>query len=437
MGFKFGNYELRRSGFINLNDERRQQNEDIIKRIHRITPIRIAKQIKDWQTATLVAESVVNPLNYLLIAIYRDIETDAHLYALMQTLVLKVLSNNYVWVTTDAQGNDTVDQVATEKFRKKWFRKFLINTVNSKFYGYSLNQMGNFVNGYFDDCVLVPRDYVNQRLGIVQLSLSSTQNGVPFVGGEFDNWVLGVGDVDDLGLLHKAAPLVINKKEILGSWAEAAQIFGMPMRTGKTNISSPKNRQNMEEMLENMGSAAWGVFDKDDVIDFVQGKKTDFYMIYDKFIDRVNSELSKLFVLQTGTTDEKAFVGSAEVHNDILTDVINSLINFVEEVVNERLKPFCLKRGMITDAHTFKCMNDQPLSNEDLLAALVIFLQYYDLPATWVNEKFDIPVEEKPVTPPPVPGERVKLSAAPSEVMNQLKAIYSKKHTHARRHAKA
>ena len=71
----------------------------------------------------------------------------------------------------------------------------------------------------------------------------------------------------------KAAPLVIWKKNALGAWAEYAEVFGVPLRIGKTNVRDEETRANMEGFLKNLGTSSYGLFDTDDLIEIVDSGK--------------------------------------------------------------------------------------------------------------------------------------------------------------------
>ncbi|QCW20344.1 hypothetical protein [Flavobacterium phage FPSV-S1] len=371
--------------------ETRQQNNDIRKSVVKSIFTRIAAGVKEWKNAGAQFDNIIAPNNTELIRVFKDIEIDAHLWALMRTIQLKVISTKFN--VYNAAGE--IDEESTKKLTQKWFRRFCLFTIEADFYGFSLVQMGDIVNGNFQDCELVPREYVVQQRGGVKKSLNDKQNLIPFDDPEFINWVIPIGERFNMGLLYKAAPLVIKKKEVISAWSESAEIFGMPTRIGRTNINSPTHRANMEDMLENMGSAAWGVFDKDDEIQLIEGGKSDFYKIYDEFINRVNSELSKLILLQTGTTDEKAFVGSAEVHEGILSNVIQSYILNVEDATNEQLIPLCNRQGVLPAGCYLKADNEQKITPKELFDMVKEILPHYNVKKEWISEFFGIPFEEE------------------------------------------
>jgi hypothetical protein len=420
------NYEISRNGVFNVDKEAKRKEQlqsannskkaaKIREKIYRTALYRSRAGINDWIIATNQAESLIMPNNTELIRVFKSIEVDLHLFALMQTIRLKVVANNFFIYNADAE----VNQEATDLFKKKWFRKTVKYIVDSEFYGFSLIQLLDIKDGIFSDAEIVPREYVIQQKNGVKKSLANSTDLVPFDAPEFLNWVIPVGERDNLGLLQKATPLVIKKKEVISAWSESAEIFGMPLRVGRTNIGDPVKRANMEDMLENVGSAGWAVIHEDDVVEFVETSKTDFYKIYQEFVQTVNSELSKGILLQTGTTDEKAFSGSAGVHESLLKSLIEAYIVLVEETVNEAIIPACVRLGLLPVGCYFQSDNEQKLSLEEMVKIVSELLKYKDVPNDFILETFGVPVEDKVVE------EIANPNAPASSVMQSVKNMYS------------
>jgi phage gp29-like protein len=395
-----------------------KKQRDIQKNIVKTSLYRQRAQVNAWIYATQTAESIISPNNTELMRVYKDIEVDLHLFALMQTIRLKVIANNFF--IYDASGE--INEELTDLFKKKWFRKTTKYIIDSEFYGFSLIQFADIKDGIFSDATLVPREYVVQQKGGIKTSLANTKELIAYDTPEFLNWVIPVGETDNLGLLHKAAPIVIKKKEVVSAWSEAAEIFGMPLRLGKTNIGDPERRSNMEEMLDNMGTAAWGVFGEDDSVEFVEGAKSDFFKIYQEFINTANAELSKGFLLQTGTTDEKAYAGSAGVHESVLKTLIEAYIVLVEEVTNEFIIPACQRLGLLPVGAYFQSDNEQKLSFEELTRVLEVLLASKEVPNDWIETNFGIPVEDKIIE---AAKEISKAGTDASSVMKAVKNMYS------------
>ena len=160
----------------------------------------------------------------------------------------------------------------------------------------------------------------------------------------------------------KAAPLVIWKKNALGAWSEFVEIFGSPIRIGKTDTRDEETRANMENMLKNMGVAAYGVFDTDDLIELIESNRSDAYQVFDMMIQRCNSEISKLILGQTATMDEKSFVGSAEVQERVLNKVAYNDEFFIEGVLNYQLVPMMTRLGLFPEGVKIEVKAEDDLS---------------------------------------------------------------------------
>ena len=432
---RIGNLEISRKGVINVKEQAKinalneltakqtevRKSNKVREKIFRTALIRSKAGINEWLQAAQTAESIISPNNTELIRVFKNIEIDLHLFALMQTVRLKVIANNFYIYTADGEPSDEL----TNLFHRKWFRKSMKHIVDSEFYGFSLIQLLDVENGIFSDSELVPREYVVQQKFGVKKNLANSRDLIPFDAPEYLNWLIPVGERDNLGLLHKAAPIVIKKKEVVSAWSEAAEIFGMPLRIGKTNINDPDKRKNMEEMLDNMGQAAWGVFDTEDDINFVETTKTDFFKIYQEFINTANSELSKGFLLQTGTTDEKAYSGSAGVHENVLKTLIEAFIVLVEETTNELIIPACIRLGLLPVGSYFKSDNEQKLSLTEMVKILDILIKApsKSVPNDWIEETFGVPVEDAVIQD--VAKTANDPNADPFTVMKKVKNMYS------------
>jgi phage gp29-like protein len=109
--------------------------------------------------------------------------------------------------------------------------------------------------------------------------------------------------------------------------------------------------------------------------------------------------MSKLILGQTGTTDEKSFVGSAQIHNDILTTYITAIKSKIENHVNRYVIPLMYRHGMITaPGLRFKWDNDEAVDLAKKFEFTKELLKSYTIPAEWINETFNIPVEDMALT---------------------------------------
>ena len=394
--------------------------------INQITIRQVLRQkedIKKWRTAIRIAESVLNPDRRDLIRIYDDIVLDAHLDSLLDTVHLAILAGEF-WLQ-DSKG--TRNDNETEKIQTEWFMEYSEHVINAIFYGFSLIEFGEIKDDAFTSIDLIPREFVIPETMSVKKDLGTTKNQVPFNEDPFINWTIFIHRKNDLGKLVKSSPHVLWKKNVTVAWSEMAEIFGMPIRLGKTEIQDPDKRENMEKMLRNMGSASWGVFDTDDNIEMPQMQRTDAFNIYDVFINRANSEMSKSILGQTMTTDDGSSMSQAKVHKDIFDLRIKTWRKWFATQTNKFLIPLMEFHGMIPKGLKFKF--DTSPTPDEIFDKIIKLSQFYTVDPAFVEDGFGIPVGLK------APGGEFEADAkqlteimASSKTMRDVMALYNEKH---------
>jgi phage gp29-like protein len=380
-------------------------SRDIRKKISfEQTLYRTRQDIATWRSAMLQAESLDFPNRTELYRLYKDVVLDSHLTSLMQTRKYQVLQNDYK--VCDNAGNEVEDK--TELINQKWFYDFMNLALDSKFYGFSLIQFGRIERNIFESIDLVPRQYVKQEFDIV-VETPSAITGENFLQAKYKQWVIGVGEKRDLGLLAKAAPLVLWKKGAMTAWAEYAEMFGTPIRIGKTSARDEVTRSNMEGLLKNMGTSAYGVFDIEDTIELIESRSTDAFEVFNQMIDRCNSELSKLILGQTGTSDEKSFVGSAKVHERVMSMYGEADEIFLENIFKYQLIPLLNAQGLGFENLKIESEEEDKFSYEEKAKIDLELLKYYKIPTEYIEEEYGTPVEEKVEEVDPLPFVKNKL----------------------------
>lgn len=184
-----------------------------------------------------------------------------------------------------------------------------------------------------------------------------------------------------------------------------AQIFGTPIRWAQyaQGISSQQITQ-INDMLANMGNAAWGSFPAGTSIELKEATKTGADNPQ-AFVQDLSDRICDILILgQTLTTD----VGNSgsrslgQVHKGVRDQIIEAAGAWVDEIINQQLVPAILRlnygdatqRPKIQSALRAE-RNSKAMAERDqiLLAAGV------RLPKAWLYARHDIPM--------PAPGERV------------------------------
>ena len=311
---------------------------------------RVRQDATKFNIAVQAAESPMYPNRFLLMQTYQQIVLDGQVQSAMLQRKSKVLCKKFMVYGPDGE----CDDVKTAYFNQKWFYDFQNLALDSIFWGFSCVQFGAIMNDKYTSVELIPRIYVVPEFSLVRTNTATVTEGKHFDEAPYNNWCIGVGEKKDLGLLMYLAPYVIWKKNAMAAWAEFAEVFGSPIRIGKTDVRDEMTRKNMENMLRNMGVASWAVLDLNDNIDLMQASRTDAYQVFDNMVARCNSEISKIILGQTGTTDEKSYSGSANVHEGVAEMIAKQDTLKMQFIIEDQLVPMMIRNGFDLAGCTFK-----------------------------------------------------------------------------------
>jgi phage gp29-like protein len=302
----------------------------------------------------------------------------------------KVLCKKFMVCGPDGE----VDDDKTNLFNQKWFYDFQNLALDSIFWGFSCVQFGAIVNDKYSSVELIPRIYVVPEFSLVRTNTATVTEGKHFDEAPYNNWCIGVGEKKDLGLMMYLAPYVIWKKNAMAAWAEFAEVFGSPIRVGKTDVRDEQTRRNMENMLKNMGVASWAVLDLNDNIELMQASRTDAYAVFDKMVERCNSEISKIIWAETGTTDEKAYSGSANVHENVAAMIAKQDTLKMQFIIENQLVPMMIRNGFDLNGCTFKYDDTESLSIADQAKIDASFMPYMKFDNEYLEKKYGIELME-------------------------------------------
>ena len=403
-------------------DKSQPGSTKIIERIIFRQQIRQREDIGDWRNALRLAESVTNPDRTNLIRIYKDVDLDGHITGIMGAIKNKIKAKPFMIVDS----NGEIDEKNTALFETEWFFKFLDFIVEAPFWGFTLVQLGNIKDDGFPEIEQVPREYVVPEREIVKKDLfigsvkGNRQNAFFYNASPLKDWFIFIGDKKNMGTFNKATPHALSKKNLFAEMWEYAELFGVPIRKGHTDIKDNERRQQMETMLEKMGSAAWGVFDKDDVIEFIESKRGDATKTFIQPIKLSNEEISKAFAGQVATFDEKSFVGSAEVQERIFNELIIAFMRNAGFIINNQLIPRMVKHRMIPFGVGYKWKAEELLSINDRSKIITDLTKAgYEFAPDTVTDEVGIKVEGFSAPAGPItPTSKI------TTIMNEVDELY-------------
>lgn len=375
--------------------------------IQRTTDPLTRKDIADWRIASQWAINVDSPNRIRLYDIYNDVNLDAHLSGCVKQREGFVMSRSFKLV--DAMGNE--DEQALHYFDQAWFKELCRLVLEAVYWGYSLIELGDLTTDgdgcvCYDGVQLIPRKHVIPEYGRVITDLGRDwRTGIDYRQPPFSDWLIEAGRPDDLGLYQKAAMHTIPKKNMLAFWDTFGEIFGMPMRIAKTTSRDQKDIDKLSDMLQESGASLTMVAPLDTEIEFVESAKGDAFNVYDKRIDRCNSELSKLIIGQTMTIEDGSSLSQSQTHLQVFENLVESDRDMLRDVVNNRLIPRMVKHGFPLKGLRFDWDDSVDYTPEQQKAYEEMVLQHYDVDPKYFEEKYGMPCEKKqqPATLAPEP----------------------------------
>ncbi|MBR6127539.1 DUF935 family protein [bacterium] len=131
------------------------------------------------------------------------------------------------------------------------------------------------------------------------------------------------------------------KKGGLKFWVVFTEKYGMPHLIGKHPRGSTKEETNsLADMLEDMVQDAIAVIPDDSSIEIQEASKSSSAEIYEKLIDKMNTEISKAILGQTLTTEigSTGSYAASNTHMQVRQDIIDSDKKLVEGVINQLIQ---------------------------------------------------------------------------------------------------
>ncbi|MGM9852687.1 MAG: DUF935 family protein [Muribaculaceae bacterium] len=385
-------------GDVNLAKEsERKQVQRMVIELQRTTDVLTRKDIKNWRDAWQLAINVDSPNRQRLYDIYRDVEVDLHLSGCVGQRTGFVMAKSFKLV--DQNGKE--DEKALHYFDQAWFKQLMRYVLEANFWGHSLIELGEVATDgdgciCFSDVTLIPRKHVIPEYHRVITDLSQDwHTGIDYHEAPFAEWLIEAGRPHDLGIYLKAATQTIPKKNMLAFWDTFGEIFGMPMRIARTTSRDKKEIDRLDRMLREAGASLSMVAGQDTEIEFVESGKGDAYNVYDKRIERANSELSKLVIGQTMTIEDGSSLSQSQTHLEVFQNLIEADCDMIRDIVNSQLLPRMARLGFPVKGLRFDWDYAVDYTPEQQKAYEEMVLQHYDVDPSYFEEKYGMPAVQR------------------------------------------
>lgn len=315
-----------------------------------INPIIMATQeISNWKNAINAARSIFNPRRRMLMELFDNIKIDGHLESVMEQRAMGILNKRVMF--EPKKGITIENDIINEKILETpWFYHLLELACEAVPFGYSAIELqpdktGNHI---LSDVELINRANVIPEWGFIMKNANNFTEGIYYRDDDKRNaladpyyspYIIFVGGKKDYGKLMTAAQYVIYKRGGFGDWSQFAELFGMPFRVGKYNAYDDASRKKLEDGLRLMGGAGYATIPHGTDLDFHDTNGTGKSEIFKDIVHECNSEISKIFVGQTMTTDNGSSHSQSVVHKTVAEEINLSDMIKMEYLLNWDFKP--------------------------------------------------------------------------------------------------
>lgn len=350
--------------------------------------------IATWKMAIRQAEAIDSPKRIRLQNLYKDISIDGLLTSQIENRVLQTMASSFSLKDLSGKINPEVTDLLK---KSRYYYDIVRNMLDSVYYGTTVIEILNSDAGVKIE--LISRNNIEPRKGLFLTDENDT-TGIPFREmKEYGTWVLEFGDSKNFGLLNKAIPHVLFKRFAQSCWSELCEIYGIPPRVMKTNTQDPVMLSRAEQMMRDMGAAAWFIIDETEEFDFAKGADSNGD-VYNNLIKLCNNENSMLVSGAIIGQDTKNGNESKEkVSVNVLSRLVDADKRMVASYFNDLVLGALVRIGLIPDNLTFEF---DPQENIELLWSMVKeVLPYMEVDPVWIQEKFGIKLTGKKTTTDP------------------------------------
>jgi hypothetical protein len=404
-----------------------QRTKNLAYSISPVQFTRIRHDIGMWRAAVIEAEQAYYPHRVKMQRVFQDTILNEHVESCIKRRKNLTLLRKFRIV--DAAGNE--DENLTNLLKKPWFENFQSYAIDAKLSGYNLISLGDAINDAFPNLTIIPRQNVSPDRLVVS-SIPYMLSGEKFTEAPFSDWHIWVATPTETGagkcgygLLYKIAKAEIYLRNNMAHNADYNEVFGQPLRKGKTTKTDEDERAKFEAALRNMGSMPYILLDEGlDEVELVETRNSGTtYNTYADFEKRNEQKISKVLLGHADAMDSVpgklgAGTGADSPVAQALEDVQSEDGSFLENLANSELLPRMRSIGfMIPLDYRFEYVNDQEAEDfrrredESNKTTADLFKTIKDAGGKpdwkYFTERTGIPVEEapEPVVVPPVAPE--------------------------------
>ena len=360
--------------------------------------------IKKWKDALTLAQLAENANRKPYIELCDSILLDSHLASVIESRVLKIKQSKFKLVDASGKSNAEISKL----FEQPWFNSFIYHAIMAKFRGTTVVELWdlNPETMGLDNVNAIEQENILPLKGLI-VKENGDETGYSYKEDPLKPYYIQIGKNKDLGILKDVAPDALTKKFAKASWAEFVEKYGIPPRWVTTDSYSESRENELADMMANMVSNHWAVLKGNEKIEVMNSSGASSYEIFDKLIDRMNSEMTKRILGQDGTTDAgaKGTYGSLKVMQDVSDDRHDSDKNDIKDLINAellwRLQLISPVYGVLKN-YTFDWDNSKEMTPAEIVEMVgKLSTAGFEVDTKFITDKTGIPIvglKQEPIT---------------------------------------
>ncbi|WP_139422989.1 phage portal protein family protein [Chryseobacterium mulctrae] len=352
------------------------------------------KDIAKWRSSLIAAQNIDDPKFNQYHDLLDDLMTDGHLQSQIQMRKLSTLNTDYRVINRKTSvENEEVGFI----LQQQWFYEFLDLCLDSILRGATVTEFRSFENEKID-IGLIPRRNVVPTRGKIFPDITKP-DFINYLDATLKPWLIQLGKSDSLGILNNIIPNLIWKRNVMQSWAEFCEKFGLPLITATTNTTDAAVIDNVHEMLLSLGEASVGTFPPGTDIKFQEANRTDAFQVYSQFMQANANDISKMIVGSTMLSDQGTNRSQTEVHERSLDNRISQADKrMIQFIINDQLFPLLRLQGYnISEEEIFEFKTAEQEIDLPQLWSITsgLISNGYEVEQDWISKTFNIPLGAK------------------------------------------
>lgn len=305
-------------------------------------PHRSPIDLQKYRSATQAADRGRRAALY---DIYDDLLIDIILSDAIDKRIMAITNSEITFTRNGEVVEEIVDLIDTIEFEQ-----ILQQIMWSKFYGKTVGELEFTPKLKINN---IKRQHLNTERKEILIQLSD-QSGISYVD---DDFLLNIGDDNDLGLMLKTAPYAIFKRNGWGDFAQYVELFGIDTLVGLYDPEDENGRKEMEEAFRQRGSAGSVTMSKNSDIKTIGTESSGTVDIHDRFLERCDEALLIAVLGQTMTTKNGSSYSQGKIHKETEDDIKKADRRFIQRILNSELRPRMEKRGYNVAGGSFSFVN--------------------------------------------------------------------------------